>query len=309
MRIASLLPSATEIVALLGRQTDLVAISHECDFPASVTHLPRVTRSMIDSAQSSEQIDRQVRQRMTSGESLYELDAERLDQCRPDIILTQSQCDVCAIRPEDVRRAIQQSAHLQSTEMVTLAPQTLSQTLADIERVGAAIGAESAAQQAASGLKQRVHAVQDLCQRSATWKPRVACLEWTEPMMAAGNWNPELFQRAGCEYGLAETGKHSPAISWDELYAFDPEVVIVAPCGFGLLRSQREAEQWRTHPRAASLNASQQNRVFAIDGNALLNRSGPRLVETLETIAALIHPQLFSPPPKEFAVLVGSSVP
>jgi iron complex transport system substrate-binding protein len=307
MRVASLLPSATEIVALLGRENDLVAISHECDFPASVTHLPRATCSLIDSQQSSEAIDRQVRARLAAGQTLYDIDAEVLVTSRPDLVLTQSQCDVCAVRPEQVERVLQRQAALSHTDMLTLAPATLAETLEDIGRVGLALDAEGAATQAIERLRQRIDNVRQQGEHQARGRPRVACLEWTEPMMAAGNWNPGLFALAGAQYGMAEEGKHSPEIDWEALARFDPEVVIVAPCGFDLPRSRDEAERWRRDPRATDLAACRHDQVFAIDGNALLNRSGPRLVETLETIAALLHPEAFSAPSDDAWVRVPAS--
>ncbi len=307
MRVASLLPSATEIVALLGHQGDLVAISHECDFPAAVEHLPRVTCSRIDSGQTSDAIDQQVRALLAAGETLYEIDAEVLASSRPDVVLTQAQCDVCAVRPEQVERVLQRESALSQTVMITLAPATLAQTLADIGRVGRALGAEGSATAAIERLRQRIDDVQRRCAQQACWRPRVACLEWTEPMMAAGNWNPGLFALAGAEYGLAAEGKHSPQLDWDALARFDPEVVIVAPCGFDLARSREEAERWRRHPRAAALTACRQDQLFAIDGNALLNRSGPRLVETLETIAAILHPACFSAPADDLWVRLAAA--
>lgn len=297
MRIASLISSATEILFALGLAEQVVAVSHECDYPPAARWLPRATRSLIDAAASSGQIDQQVRERSAGGQALYEIDARLLCDLRPDLIVTQAQCDVCAVRHADVVDLVKSRSELSGTEIIALNPQSLDDVLFDVERVAAAANVVPAGWKLRRELSRRIAPISD-CTHSlpAADRPRVVCLEWLDPLMAAGNWTPGLIELAGGRSELATAGRHSEYTTWDAVREANPEVLLVAPCGFDLARSQVEAESLRTLPGLAELAAVKNRRAFVIDGNALLNRSGPRLVDSLEVIAHLIQPKNFPPP-------------
>lgn len=291
-RIISLLPAATEMVCGIGLRAQLVGVSHECNWPPGLEGLPRVTRSRIDSSADSAAIDAQVKRLAASGEAMYEVDADLLAALRPDLIVTQAQCDVCAVSLASVQGVVAARPELSHTRVLALNPRSLGEVFADIEQIGAAAGASEASRAYADALRARVEAVRaTVRQEPCSPRPRVAVIEWVEPLMAAGNWTPELVEIAGGDYGLATAG-HSPYVSWDEIVAFAPEALVIAPCGFDLARSELEAERltrlpgWRQLPAVAQKNAS------VIDGDAYLNRPGPRLVESLELLHALIHHQI-----------------
>lgn len=295
MRIVSLLSSATEMLFALGRGDQILAVSHECDWPIAATHLPRATRSRIDSRQSSTAIDDQVRHFVTSGQPLYELDEPLLRQLRPDWIITQAQCDVCAIRLADVLKLRDECPELHDSRVLPLNPLSLDDVLSDILRVGEAVGANSQAETLVREYRQRIDRVRnETKQLAAQERPRVLCIEWIAPLMPAGNWTPELITLAGGKCGLATAGKHSRYATWDEVVHFDPQVILVAPCGFNLPRTLMEAEQLPRVSGWQQLTAVREGNVFAIDGNALFNRSGPRVIESLELLAQLIHPERFA---------------
>lgn len=278
----------------LGLGDQVLAVSHECDWPPAALNLPRATRSRIDSRQPSQVIDAQVKQLLASGEPLYEIDEPLVRQRAPDLIITQAQCDVCAIRLADVLRLQSDCAELRDTRVLPLNPSSLEEVLHDIERVGAATGKAAQAAELVQGYRNRIAAIAD---RTAGLpvadRPRVLGVEWIDPLMPAGNWTPQLVELAGGKSGLATAGEHSRYATWNEVVAFDPQVILVMPCGFDLPRTLREAAQLANIPQWRTFTAVKQGKVFAIDGNALLNRSGPRLIESLEVLAQLIHPKLF----------------
>ena len=291
-RIVSLLPAATEMICGIGLREQLVGVSHECNWPHGLEGLPRLTRSRIDSSADSAAIDAQVKALAATGESFYEVDADHLAALRPNLIVTQGECcDVCAVSLNSVERIVAEREELRETQVVALNPESLDEVLADIERIGVAAGAAVAARMYADGLRERVRRVVEMAavdQSSKPRRPRVAVIEWIEPLMAAGNWTPELVELAGGDYGLAEAGRHSPYVEWRQIAEFAPEVLVIAPCGFDLERSRREAAPlerlpgWHDVPAVASGNAT------VIDGDAYLNRPGPRLVESLELLQQLI---------------------
>jgi iron complex transport system substrate-binding protein len=294
MRIASLISSGTEILWALGLGQQVVAVSHECDFPAEAAKLPRATRSRIDSAQSSDEIDRQVKHCLQAGQPLYEVDAELLCRQAPDLIVTQAQCDVCAVRYADVVDLVRSRPELRNTRVVALNPQSLDDVLLDVRRVGQAAGAAAAAERVATGLSQRIEEISSRTRRlPAGERPRVVCIEWVLPLMTAGNWTPNLIELAGGRCGLAIAGQHSGYVEFSAVREFDPEVLLVAPCGFDLARSQREARLLAGLPGFGDLPAVKSGRAYVLNGNAYLNRSGPRLVDSLEILAHLLHPELF----------------
>lgn len=293
MRIVSLLSSATEMLFAVGAGPDVVAVSHECDYPPEVARLPRATRTWVDPQQPSAQIDEEVRRRLREGLPLYALNERLICELAPDLIVTQSQCEVCAIRLSDVQTLVAEQAALSGCRVLTLAPATLGDVLEDLVAVGTAAGRGEAARALAQALRQRVQHIRDRADRAAerVGRPRVICLEWTAPLMTAGNWTAEIVELAGGTACLAQAGQKSGYVTWDQVRGCDPEVLLVAPCGFDVARSVREAQALRALPGFADLTAVRTARAWVLDGNAYLNRSGPRLVDSLELVAALVHPQ------------------
>jgi iron complex transport system substrate-binding protein len=302
MRIVSLISSATEILFAIGAGEDVVAISHECDFPLEAAHLPRATRSLIDSSRPSQDIDDQVKRRMEADESLYEIDRDLIRQLEPDLIVTQAQCDVCAVRYQDVIDFVAAEPAVAATNVLALNPSSVREILEDVLRVGRAAGRSDGALQFHNRLRERSqHVVNVALKNRSLEEPRVAVLEWTEPLMGAGNWTPELVQAAGGIPLLGIPGQHSTYIGWPEIVAARPDVLIVAPCGFNLQRSMIEAQRLEKLAGFRDLPAVANSRAFVVDGNAYLNRSGPRIVDSLEILAHLIRPDLFAPPEGELA--------
>ena len=293
-RIISLLSSATEILFGIGAGGRVVGIGHECDWPVEATDRPRVTRSWIDSTQPSGQIDREVRQRLAAGLPLYEVDAETLARLAPDLVVTQAQCDVCAVRYDDVVNLVKHTPGLRDTRIVALAPSTLEDIFMDVLRVGEATQAQAAAEEFVSHLRGRVAFVKD--RAAGAPRPRTVCIEWIEPLMLAANWTPTLIEIAGGMPGLVTANAHSGYADWQAVMAYDPEVLIISPCGFDLARSRTEANSLPSLPGWDDCTAVRAGRVYIIDGNAYLNRSGPRIVDSLEIVAHAVHPELFAPP-------------
>ena len=304
MRIVSLLSSATEILFAIGAGDRVVAVSHECDYPPEVAHLPRATRSHIDSSQTSGDIDAQVKRLIESGGALYDIDRDLLRALAPDLIVTQAQCDVCAVRYQDVLDFVGAEPALRNTNVVALNPQYLMHIYENVLRLGQATNNFDAAMQFKNQLLRRHTEI--LKKANADWpncdaKPRVAVIEWTDPLMAAGNWTPELVGIAGGQPLLALAGESSGYIAWLDIVAARPDVLIVAPCGFDLKRSLAEAQRLISLPGYRELQAVALGRAFVIDGNAYLNRAGPRIVDSLEILAYLIRPDIFEPPGGELA--------
>ena len=299
MRIVSLLASATEMVVELGCLDQMVGRSHECDYPPEILTLPVVSTTLINVNTSSEQIDAQIKQLAHSKDavqgdalkalSIYALDIDLLQQLRPDVIFTQTQCEVCAVSERDVMQAVQQLTGLQP-RIVALTPYRLSDVWEDVERVGAALGRAEQARGLVQRYQQRLERLSTLT--AGKRRPRVTLLEWIDPLMAAGNWTPELIAYAGGESVFGEIGQHSPWLTWEELQAADPDVLVLSPCGFTLERTLQELPLLQQHPSWGSLQAVQQGRVYAIDGNNYLNRSGPRLVESAELLARVLWGEL-----------------
>ena len=295
-RIVSLISSATEILYLVGLGDQVVGVSHECDFPADVQTKPRLTRSLVEAAACSRDIDDQVRTLSSQQSALYTVDAGQLAELAPDLIITQSQCDVCAVRYEDVVSAVKNSPALKHTEVLALNPSHVTDVLRDIERIGAAADASDRAIQVVTELSARISAVRAVTDAlPSEARPRVACLEWIEPPMLAANWMPEIIGWAGGNPGHTVSGAHSSYANWEDIVAFDPQVVVIMPCGFDLSRAIIESQVLPAIPGWSQLFAVKAGRVFAVDGNAYFNRSGPRLVDSLEILAHLLHPTKFAP--------------
>jgi iron complex transport system substrate-binding protein len=292
MRIVSLLPSATEIVCALGAADQLVGISHECDFPAAIRNRPVLTRSRIDPHGDSLAIDRAIRGVIANALSIYAIDDDRLAALAPDVIVTQDLCEVCAVSLDDVRAAVARLAHRDDIAIVSLRPTRLAHVMADVERVGDAIGAAATGARVRATLEARIR---ELARRAAgPTRPRVVTLEWIDPLMIGGTWMPELVELAGGRPVGAVAGAPAPTVTSAELAALAPDVVVIKPCGFTIERTLAERDVIARSVLAA-LPAS--TRVYVTDGNAFFNRPGPRLVESLEILTACVDPVRFRAEP------------
>lgn len=291
MRVLSLIASSTEIVCALGAEKLLVGRSHECDYPASVRALPVVTRPSFPTDGSSAEIDREVKRRVRDALSIYEVDREKLAELKPDVILTQTQCEVCAVSLKDVERALQDQLSVKA-EVVSLSPNSLSDIYEDIRRVARALKMEKHGEILVAALRGKIRAIERITERLAkeSMRPRVAIIEWIEPLMAAGNWMPELVTAAGGVNLFGEPGKHSPWMTMEALVESDPDVVIISPCGFDLTRTKKELHLLTDHPAFRGLRAFRDGRVAMVDGNQYFNRPGPRTLVALEIIAEILYP-------------------
>ena len=289
MRIVSLLPSATEIVCALGAADEVVGISHECDFPESIRGRPVLTRARIDAGASSRAIDAAVRAVVRDALSIYVVDDQRLAALQPDVIVTQDLCEVCAVSLDDVRAAVARLAQREQVEIVSLRPTRLSDVLADVERVAAGIGREGQGRDVRESLETRIRAISVRAARG-TSRPRVVSLEWIDPLMIGGTWMPEIIELAGGIAAGASAGAPAPTIAPRVLRELRPEVVVVKPCGFSLQRALAERD---IIERSVVQMTGTSARIYVTDGNAFFNRPGPRLVESLEIMAACVHPELF----------------
>ena len=287
MRICSLVPGGTEILYALGLGADVVGVSHECDYPPAVRGKPVVVHSVIDQdGASSAAIDAAVRRSLETGEGLYRVDEDLLLRLRPDLIVTQSLCEVCAVNGGQVAAAVRRLPD--RPEIVSLHPHTLEESLAEIRLLGERTGRLAEAERLVAAFRARLQALAG--RLAGAGCPRVFCLEWLEPPMASGHWVPEMVERAFGVEVLGRTGQPSRYVTWEEVSAAQPDVLILMPCGFPIDRTRRElallARQawWRTLP------AVRDGRVYAVNGPAYFNRSGPRLVDGIELLAGLLHP-------------------
>jgi len=290
-RIVSLLPSTTEIVCALGLRESLVGRSHECDFPSGVGALPVLTSAKLDASRDSAAIDRDVRSLVEQGLSIYRVDAERLRQLAPDVILTQDHCAVCAASLADVERALADWLGTKPA-IVSVAPSTLGDVWADLQQIARATGVPERGKTLAAELAEALTEWAEQAQAQPA-RPSVACIEWIDPLMSAGNWMPELVHLAGGRPLLGEVGQHSPLLAWETLVSADPDVLLVVPCGFGLSRTRDELAPLVAQPGFRELRAVREGRAYLADGNAYFNRPGPRLVESLAILCTLLHPGAF----------------
>jgi iron complex transport system substrate-binding protein len=290
-RIISLLPSATEIVAALGFADHLVGRSHECDFPPGVEKLPVCSSTKIPARGTSDEIDQRVKEIVGEGLSVYRVDVDRLRELQPDFILTQTQCAVCAVTPRDLEQALCSWTGAQPA-MVSLEPNDLNDVWNDFRRVGEALGVRSRADELIGALTNRLAAIRE----EARELPRstVAAIEWLKPLMAGGNWMPELIEIAGGSCLFAKPGEHSEWLGWATLIEADPEVILLLPCGFKIAQTIRDLNLLTENQAWANLRAVKQGRVYLIDGHHFFNRPGPRLVESAEIVAEILHPDRFS---------------
>ena len=296
----SLLPAGTELIAAIATDNCLVGRSHECDWPPEVKSLPVLTSATIDPLASSSAIDQHVKG--SQGTPLFSVDESLLTSIAPDLIVTQAACDVCAVDAKQVS-AIADTIRLSdgtSPDVLTLSPESLDDLFSDIVRVGEALGAPEQANHLLDVLKKRCKNVVTQCHASSDHhskqniaRPNVALIEWLDPPMSAGNWVPEMIQMVGATDALKADAGKSHWIDWADVAAADPDVVILIPCGFELQRVLTEAKTPAVWPHLESLRATREGNLFAVDGHHLFNRPGPRLVDSLEVLAEIIHPESF----------------
>lgn len=290
-RIVSLIASATEIVCALGFERELVGRSHECDYPSFVAGLPTCSSSKVEVDSVSRAIDDQVRNIVSEGLSVYRVDPELLNRLAPTVVITQTQCEVCAVSLKDVEKAV---CELVTSEpaIVSLEPMSLSDVWGDIRKVAAALGDPGRGDDLVTRLMDRLQGIRARTESVAT-RPSIACIEWIDPLMSAANWMPELASCAGGTNLFGEPGKHSGYFGFEELAAADPDVIAILPCGFDIERSCREMPLLAAHPEWPGLTAVKNGRVFVTDGNQYFNRPGPRVVESAEILAEILHPDEF----------------
>lgn len=289
MRVASLLPSATEIVCAVGARDDLVGVSHECDYPADVAGLPILTRVREELPARSGDIDRAVREILVDALTVYSLELEHLEAVNPEVIVTQDLCDVCAVSVDDVKAGLNELSKGE-VRLVSCSPTRVMDVWNDVRRVGEALGRVKQGEEAAAGLEARLAALGERTRKLSS-TPSVLTVEWIDPVMVGGTWMPELVKAAGGRALVTEPGQHAPTLSLEELGELEPDVVLIKPCGFDLERSTEELETLTRTLPWQKWRAVEMGRVFLADGNAYFNRPGPRLVESAETLAACLHPR------------------
>lgn len=296
MRVVTFLPSATEIVAALGRLDDIVGVSHECDYPPVVRSREVVTASAIDSRASPGEIDVAVRGFVDSGRPLYDVREDRVRALAPDVMVTQVVCDVCAVSEGDVRALATRLTP--SPNVVTLGATTIDGIFDDVRRIAAALHVADRGDALIDSARSRMRRVHDTLKAARAPRPRVAVIEWTDPVFAAGHWVPEMVYRAGGEDVLAKPGEHSTTRTLDAVRAADPEVIVVGPCGFDLEHAATDAERMLA---TDDWGWARDRPVWAVDANAFLSRPGPRVVDGIELLASILHPSLFGVPSAQAA--------
>jgi iron complex transport system substrate-binding protein len=293
MRICSLLPSATEVIAALGLSEELVGISHECDYPPSVGNVPIMVEPMIPPhGLTSAEIDRQVAQLVASGQRLYRLNHDRLCDSRPDLILSQDLCHVCAVTPDQLHEALRSMP--QQPVLLTLNPGSVHEVIDDVVRIGDAAGRSAEGHRLASRLRQRLEAVRTRVQ-NLSHRPRVICIEWLSPLYVAGHWVPEMVHLAGGQDVLAQPGTPSRVVTWDDIVAASPDVLIVMPCGFSIERTRTELSQLMQQPGQWPIPSTLREQTFLVDASSYFSRPGPRMIDGIELLAAILHPSDHDP--------------
>ncbi len=292
-RIVSLIASATEIVHALDLTPHQVGRSHECDYPDEIRALPVCTTPSFPVDGTSAEVDARVKQQLANALSVYEVFPDQLERLQPTHVITQTQCRVCAVSLEDVERALAGSVSSRP-KLVSLVPNALADIWSDIRLVADACGVGAKGKQVVSRLQDRMDAISKRA-HAATRRPRIACIEWLEPLMATGNWVPELIDLAAAENLFGKAGAHSPWMTWDDLAGSDPDVIVIMPCGFDLDRTRREMYWLTDRAGWPELRAVRNGEVYLVDGNQFMNRPGPRIVESLQILAEILHPDVFAP--------------
>jgi iron complex transport system substrate-binding protein len=290
-KIISLLPAATEIIVALGLGENLVGRSHECDYPESILHLPVCTSSKLNPQGSSLEIDNDVKDLLSEGLSIYNIDRELIRELAPDAIITQDQCEVCAVSLKEVEIALRDLTD-KNVEVISLKPSTLDDILTDIKSVASVFDAESRAEVLVEQMEERINIIRHKLKFLEN-KPKVACIEWLQPLMVAGNWTPGLVDIAGGKAILAEDGKHSPFVDFDQIVQEDPEIILVMPCGYSIPQTLKEINSLLELEGWSELNAVKNSRIYIADGNQYFNRSGPRIVDSIEILAEIINSKQF----------------
>ena len=275
----------------LGFGDQMVGRSHECDFPTQVKELPVCTGPKFKTDGTSYEIDQRVKEIVQESLSVYRVDAEKLNELKPTHIITQAQCEVCAVSLKDVEEAACQII-TSNPLIISLQPDSLADIFEDVRRIAKGLGVIPVGEMMVAQLKSRMEAVAQKA-RALKSKPRVALVEWIEPMMAGGNWMPELIEMAGGINLFGEAGKHSPWMNWEDLVAAEPDIIIVSPCGFDIERTMQEMYLISDRKEYAGLKAAKNGKVFVADGNQYFNRPGPRVLESLEMLAEMLHPEEF----------------
>ncbi|MSQ14404.1 MAG: cobalamin-binding protein [Dehalococcoidia bacterium] len=297
MRIVSLLPSATEIVCFLGLADQLVGITHECDYPDNITGRPKLTTNIIDHSHSTPlQIDKHIKESIHTGSSIYQLNRGLLDSLNPDLILTQELCDVCAVSYNEVERAVKElygerSKTLGTGRVLSLDPVNIQEVLESIITVGRTVGVEVEANSLVAGLQKRIDRVVSMT-RNLSYRPRVYCMEWFDPPYSAGHWVPGMVAIAGGAEVVGRAEEPSFVVNWDEIAAAQPEFLILMPCGYDLSETIQESRKVSFPDSWQDLPAVKSGNVYALNGSAYYNRPGPRLVDGLEILAQILHPEL-----------------
>lgn len=289
MRIISLLPSATEIIYSLGSGDQIVGVSHECDFPIDAKNKPILTKTIINPLSTSLKIDQQVSKALKKGQSIYQINSELFVRLKPDLVITQKLCEVCAITPTDIQAAIRDCNP--NPNIISLHPHSIKNILEDIKTVGKAIKKESAAQKLVDSLQKRISKLKDLTKNLKN-KPKVYCMEWLDPPYNAGHWVPEQVQIAGGRDDLATKGVDSVRLLWQKIVDYDPEIMILMPCGFPIERTRQELKKLTQNKFWRQLKSVKNNQVFLVNGPAYFNNSSPRVIDGIELLTKIVHPQL-----------------
>ena len=292
MRVVSLLPSATEMVHFAGAADWLVGVTHECDHPPGVERLPKLTSSRIDPALSGAEIDAEVNRLVTDDESIYALDVDLLEGLAPDLVITQGLCDVCAVSTGLVEEAI--SGLRNKPEILVLNPTSLEDVLGDSVRIGEALGRGEGARENAALLRSRLEEIEGAVAGLA--RPGVGCIEWLDPPFSAGHWVPEMVRLAGGLELFAGPGERSVRLDWPSVFEAAPEVLVLMPCGFDVARAAEEAKTLPNLPGWSDLPAVKDGRVWVVDANSFFSRPAPRLVEGVEILSRILHPEAFADP-------------
>ena len=291
LKIISLLPAATEIICALGLEGRLIGRSHECDYPESVKELPVCSSAKFLSGSDSAEIDRKVKVILTDSLSIYNVDKKIIKELNPDVIITQAQCEVCAVTLKHVEDALTGLLD-KECRIISLEPHGLAGIYSDIRSIADQLGVGDRAEELLEISEERINLIRHKL-KFISKKPKVACIEWLSPLMVAGNWTPEMVEIAGGTSVLAESGKHSPFIKFEELLSADPEIIVLMPCGFSVQRTLQEINLVLELHGWLQLKAVQNNQIYIADGNQYFNRSGPRITDSIEILAEIIHPKQF----------------
>lgn len=291
LKVISLLPAATEIICALGLEGQLAGRSHECDFPESIKELPVCSSAKFLPGSDSAEIDKQVKEILSDALSIYTIDKEMIRRLNPDVIITQAQCEVCAVGLKDVEEALEGLLD-KSCRIISLSPAVLDDVYQDIRNIAELFGVTARADELLERAEERISIIRHKL-KFVSESPRVACIEWLSPLMLAGNWMPGMVEIAGGQPVIAVNGRHSPFVDFSDMVNEDPEVIVVMPCGFPIQRTLQEISLLLELPGWQDLKAVKNNRLYIADGNQYFNRSGPKLTDSIEILAEIIHPQQF----------------